>query len=114
MDGQGRLDRQTASWPTGYLKVPAEHDTNKKFLFCFSAEEQEEETDDEDDNGSDDLDEDDNLMSPASLIHLEDSVGPGNVYFPLEIGIFTCNRVYEPQRLPKKICLFTIQRNNST
>jgi hypothetical protein len=81
MDGLGRLDRQTASWPIGYLKVPAEHDTNKKFLFCFSAEEQEEETDDEDDNGSDDLDEDDNLMSPASLIHLEDSVGPGNVRF---------------------------------
>ena len=51
------------------------------FFFCSSAEEQEEETDDEDDNGSDDLDEDDNLMSPASLIHLEDSVGPGNVYF---------------------------------
>ena len=59
----------------------------KNFFFCFSAEEQEEETDDEDDNGSDDLDEDDNLMSPASLIHLEDSVGPGNVYFS-GIGIF--------------------------
>jgi hypothetical protein len=80
MDGLGRLDRQTAGRATGYIKVPAEHNTNKKFLFCFSAEEQEEETD-EDDNGSDDLDEDDNLMSPASLIHLEDSVGPGNVYF---------------------------------
>ena len=89
-----------------------------KFLFCFSAEEQEEETD-EDDNGSDDLDEDDNLMSPASLIHLEDSVGPGNAYFVFRWNWnFTCNRVYEPQRLPKKItkedCLFNIQRNSST
>ncbi len=53
----------------------------KKKIFCFSAVEQDEETDDEDDNGTDDLDEDDNLMSPASLIHLEDSVGPGNVFF---------------------------------
>ncbi len=61
----------------------------KNSFSAFLAEEQDEETDDEDDNGSDDLDEDDNLMSPASLIHLEDSVGPGNVYFLLEIGIFT-------------------------
>jgi hypothetical protein len=49
-------------------------------FFCFSAEEQDEETDDEDDNGLDDLDEDD-LMSPASSIQLEDSVGPGNDFF---------------------------------
>ncbi len=69
--------------------ILAEHDINKKFFFCFSAEEQDEETDDEDDTGTDDLDEDDNLMSPASLIHLEDSVGPGNVFFLLEIGIVT-------------------------
>jgi hypothetical protein len=47
-------------------------------FFCFPAEEQDGETDDEDDNGTDDLDEDDNLMSPASLIHLEDSIGPGH------------------------------------
>ncbi len=47
----------------------------------MAAEEQDEETDEEDDNGLNDLDKDDNLMSPASLIQLEDSIGPGNIFF---------------------------------
>jgi hypothetical protein len=47
----------------------------------LTAEEQEDGTDEEDDPGLDESDEDDNLMSPASLIQLEDSVGPGNIFF---------------------------------
>jgi hypothetical protein len=51
------------------------------FFFCFAGEEQDDQTDEEDDPGLEDLDEDDNLMSPASLIQLEDSIGPGNISF---------------------------------
>jgi hypothetical protein len=47
----------------------------------LTAEEQEDGTDEEDDPGLDDSDEDDNLLSPASLIQLEDFVGPGNIFF---------------------------------
>jgi hypothetical protein len=49
----------------------------------LTAEEQEDGTDEEDDS-----DEDDNLMSPASLIQLEDSVGPGNIFLAFLVGFY--------------------------
>ncbi len=44
-------------------------------FFIFAAEQT---SDDEDDPGLDGPDMEENLLSPASLIQLEDSVGPGN------------------------------------
>jgi hypothetical protein len=58
------------------------------------AEEREDGTDEEDEPGLDDSDEDGNLMLPASLIQLEDSVGPGNIFF--------CDWFYNGKRRNKK------------
>jgi hypothetical protein len=47
-------------------------------MFIFFAVKQTSDDEDEDDQGLDGPDMEENLLSPASLIQLEDSVGPGN------------------------------------